>query len=136
MTAKQKAYQTSLIKQVHVSKRYQNYYKENKEEYVALLETHFGASSSKKLSVSDLVLLVDYLNFKCDVLPEKEKSGQITQKQQAYIEALWKEKARDKSEKALLGFVKRQMKKETGGLDELKSEEAQKLIIALKSMLE
>lgn len=136
MTAKQRAYQKSLIQQVHISNRYQNYYKENKEEYIELLQAHFGVDSSKKLSVSELLLLVAYLNFKRDDLPARAKSGESTQKQREYIKGIWQDKARDKSDEALLSFVKRQTKRKIGSLDKVGFEEAQKLIIALKAMLE
>jgi len=136
MTPKQRAYQTSLIKQVHISSRYQNYYKENKEEYVELLQEYFGVDSSKKLSVSELLLLVDYLNFKSDILPKKKPLKEMTKKQYEYIKGLWQDKARDKSDEALLSFAKRQTKKKIDAFNELGFEEARKLIIALKVMLE
>ena len=136
MTHKQLAYQKSLIKQVHISSRYQNYYKENKAEYQELLKEHFGVCSSKELSVSDLIILVDYLNFKRDTLPSTPPPRDITKKQYEYIKGLWNDKARDKSDEALLNFVKRQTKRKIDSLNKLGFEEAQKLIIALKAMLE
>ena len=136
MTHKQRAYQKSLIKQVHISSRYQNYYKENKDEYQDLLKDHFGVSSSKELSVSDLILLVDYLNFKSSELPSVPPPRDITKKQYEYMYGLWQSEARDKSDTALLNFVKRQTKRKINSLNKLSFEEAQKLIIALKAMLE
>ena len=134
MTVKERSYHKALIKTLHISARYQNHYKENKDEYIELLQEHFGVNSSKEMSVSELLILVDYFNFKRDDLPEKASLKDITKKQYEYIKGLWEEKARDKSDEALLSFVKRQTKRKINSLNKLNFEEAQKLIIALKAM--
>lgn len=52
MTKRQKNAHASLVKQVHTSIRYQNYYRNEREEYVEMLEGAFGKDSSVALSVS------------------------------------------------------------------------------------
>ena len=133
MTPKQKAYHTSLIKQVHVSLRYKNYYRENRAEYVELLKESFNKSSSKDLTVSQLVGLVDYLNMKCPDLPTLKHTA-ATPQQLYKIEQAWSAKARDKSTSSMLIFVKRITKKDVSRLVDLKKDDARKVIIALERM--
>lgn len=133
MTTKQKAYHTSLIKQVHVSLRYKNYYRENRAEYVALLKESFNKSSSKDLTVSQLVGLVDYLNMKRPDLPTLKPTA-ATPQQLYKIEQAWSAKARDKSTSSMLIFVKRITKKDVSRLVDLKKDDARKVIIALERM--
>jgi len=100
----QKELKKSLIVAVHLSQRYKNYYKDNKDEYIELLQKHFGVKSSKDLSISELIELKEYLNFKRESLSTKEL---ITKPQLKLIRELWEKKARDKSERALIWFLKK-----------------------------
>lgn len=133
MTQKQKNAHASLIKQVHTSIRYQNYYRNEREEYVEMLKGAFGKDSSVALSVSELIMLVDYLNMKRDTLPTFTPK-QSTSAQVWKIMQLWEAKARDKSDTALLSFCKRIIKKEYETPNQMEFNEAQKVILALEKM--
>lgn len=133
MTQKQKNAHASLIKQVHTSIRYQNYYRNEREEYVEMLNGAFGKDSSVALSVSELITLVDYLNMKRDTLPTFTPK-QSTSAQVWKIMQLWEAKARDKSDAALLSFCKRIIKKEYETPNQMEFNEAQKVILALEKM--
>lgn len=133
MTQKQKNAHASLIKQVHTSIRYQNYYRNEREEYVEMLEASFGKNSSVALSVSELIMLVDYLNMKRHELPTFTPK-QSTPAQVWKIMQIWEAKARDKSDTALLSFCKRIIKKEYETPNQMEFNEAQKVIVALEKM--
>lgn len=133
MTQRQKNAHSSLIKQVHTSIRYQNYYRNEREEYVEMLKGSFGKDSSVALSVSELIILVDYLNMKRDTLPTFTPK-QSTSAQVWKIMQLWEAKARDKSDTALLSFCKRIIKKEYETPNQMEFNEAQKVILALEKM--
>lgn len=133
MTQKQREAHASLVKQVHTSIRYQNYYRDNREEYVRMIEDAFGKKSSRDLSVSDLIALVDYLNMRRDWLPTF-KPARATPAQVWKIMQAWNAKARDKSDAALLNFCRRIIKKEYESPDQMTFNEAQKVILALENM--
>ena len=136
MTAKQKAYKKSLIQQVHVSPKYQEYYKENKEDYRAKLDEHFGESSSKDLNIEQLLVLVKWLNYDLPDLPIiKDRSKDATEAQIRLIYALWETYARDTSETALRAFIAKITKNTYLHLDRLSKADATKCILALKSTL-
>jgi len=106
MTEKQKQTCERLVKSVHLSARYQNYFKYNREEYTQMLLNAFGKNSSLSLTIGELILLVDYCNFKIEKLPVFVPS--LASQQQIFkIGALWEEKARDKSRYALQKFINR-----------------------------
>lgn len=133
MTLKQKAAYDSLVKKVHTSQRYRNYYSDNRDEYEALLKRSFGKQSSKALKIYELIMLVDYLNMKRSTLPEFKPTG-ASAPQLYKIEQTWSVKARDKSVTALMEFAKRIIKKEYKSLNELEFNEAQKMILALEKL--
>lgn len=133
MTAKQKNAHSALIKQVHTSIRYQNYYRSERDEYISMLHNAFGKQSSVSLSVSELILLVDYLNMKRNELPVFAPK-QSTPSQIWKIMQTWEVKARDKSDTALLSFCKRIIKKEYETPNQMDFNEAQKVILALEKM--
>lgn len=103
-TTKLQLLRKKLIAAVHLSQRYTQYYKENKEEYIKLLQENFNVESSKKLSIDQLIALLDYLNFKTDKIKTK-KQTKATPAQIATIRKLWKQYARDKSDRALIHFL-------------------------------
>lgn len=133
MTPKQKNAHATLIKQVHTSIRYQNYYRSERDEYTSMLHNAFGKQSSVSLSVSELILLVDYLNMKRNELPVFAPK-QSTPSQIWKIMQTWEIKARDKSDTALLLFCKRIIKKEYETPNQMDFNEAQKVILALEKM--
>lgn len=133
MTPKQKNAHATLIKQVHTSIRYQQYYRHEREEYVEMLTGAFGKKSSVALSVSELIILVDYLNMRRDTLPTFTPK-QSTPVQIWKIMQTWEKKARDKSDTALMSFCKRIIKKEYETPNQMEFNEAQKVILALEKM--
>jgi len=134
MTPKQKQLHASLIKALHISRRYKEYYKENRDEYKELLSEHFGVESSKELGIDELIGLVEWMNFKLDVLPQQKAYHHCTQAQLRMMQGLWNSFARDSSEDALLEFVNRIIHKRYLHLHMLSKSEAQKVIPVLKKM--
>lgn len=133
MTLKQQTLHGSLIKQLHISKRYKEYYKENKEEYQELLQRHFGMRSSKELSIDQLIVFADYMNFKRGALPEY-KAEICTKAQLSTMRGLWNSFASNPNDEALLAFVNRQTRKSYTELHMTTLIEAQKIIPVLKNM--
>lgn len=133
MTPKQQMLHKMLIKQLHISKRYTEYYKHNKEEYKDLLEEFFGVRSSLELHIEQLIDLVDYMNFKKASLV-KHTPELCSKAQQVSIRGLWGNIARDKSDSALLTFIQRVLKKRYLHLHMLTKKEAQTIIPVLKNM--
>ena len=123
MTPKQKRLHASLIKALHISRRYQEYYKDNKDEYRELLQEHFKADSSKELSIDQLMIFVDYMNFKKVELPTYK--NRICTKAQL---------ATTKTDEALLKFANRQTQKTYAELHMVTLREAQKIIPVLETM--
>lgn len=109
MTPKQKLLHASLIKALHISRRYQEYYRENKDEYIELLQEHFKVDSSKELSIDQLMTFVDYMNFKQVELPTY-KNRICTKAQLSTMRGLWNSFASSPTDEALLKFANRQAK--------------------------
>jgi len=133
MTPKQKRLHASLIKALHISRRYQEYYKDNKDEYRELLQEHFKADSSKELSIDQLMIFVDYMNFKKVELPTY-KNRICTKAQLATMRGLWNDFATTKTDEALLKFANRQTQKTYTELHMVTLREAQKIIPVLETM--
>lgn len=134
MTDKQKSYKKSLIQQVHISPKYKEYYRENREDYLDKLLEHFGVKSSTEMSIKQLVALVKWLNYELPDLPIiRDRSRDATAAQLGLMRELWQHYARDTSEEALRGFVKRITKKLYLHLESVSKADATKCIIALKA---
>ena len=133
MTPKQLQIHKSLITQVHTSTRYKNYYRENRDAYEEMLYTSFGKRSSKALHVTELIQLVSYLNMREGTLPVFQHKS-CTPSQAWKIMSLWEQKARDKSEHALLSFCKRITKRECESIATLRVDEAKNILIALQKL--
>lgn len=131
MTTKQQNFHKSLIKGLHISRRYAEYYKHNKDEYIELLQEHFNVDSSKDLGIDQLIILVDYMNFKIDELPHFYS---CTKAQLTKMITLWNSFADTKTDAALLEFVNKQTKKQYKKLFMLTKSEAQKIIPVLQKM--
>ncbi|WP_455756492.1 phage protein GemA/Gp16 family protein [Sulfurimonas sp.] len=139
MTPKQERYYKSLIKALHISRRYKEYYSDNKDEYKELLKESFGVESSTKLTINQLILFVDYMNFEDVELPIYAKRGDAfgatcTKAQLEMMQGLWNSFATQKNDAALLKFANRQAKKEYLELHQITKAEAQKIIPILKTM--
>ena len=138
MTLRQKTYHKSLIQQLHISKRYREYFKHNRDEYEELLEKHFGVSSSKKLQIDQLIILVKYFNFQSATLPIQKQNtpNASTPAQLNTIRSIWSNYADDTSDETLLKFIRRQFKKQYLHVKNLSLKEAQILIVTLRRMQE
>ncbi len=129
LTKAQEELKKSLIRAVHLSRRYTNYYKDDKEAYRELLEEHFGVKSSKELSISELIELNDYLNFRRGSLSHTRL---MSKAQERLLKELWSEVARDKSQRALIWFLKRFEGELRISVDRYSKKSASKAILALK----
>jgi len=105
-TTKLQQLRKKLITAVHLSKRYKNYYIDDKDSYKKLLLDNFGVDSSKKLSINQLISLLDYLNFKTPNIETKE-TQKASQAQINKIKELWSQYAKDTSDRALIHFLSR-----------------------------
>ena len=136
MTKKQELFHKSLVRAIHLSRRYKEYFKDERDEYLELLQEHFGVDSSTELSIEQLIVFVDYMNFKDVTLPTFRAKDNIhcTQAQLSMMRGLWKDRAREPTDENLLKFIYRQEKKRYLHLHMLSKIEAQKIIPALKVM--
>jgi len=133
MTQKQQTYHKSLVRSIHLSRRYKEYYKDNKDEYKELLQEHFKVDSSKELSIDQLILFVDYMNFKRASLPS-QANKLCSEAQISKMKELWFSFARTPTEEKLLSFVNRQTSKDYSSLELVTKAEAQKIIPTLITM--
>jgi len=115
------------------------------DEHYRYILSSFGVSSSKDLSFSQFLSIMDIfkkLGFKNNGKKKKEKSGMTeyekakngiaTEKQIAKIKAMWREKSREKTIPALESFVYRIVKKIS--LNILTYNDVKKLIRALENL--
>lgn len=134
MTNAQKAYRSKLIQKIQISKK--NVFLDDEERKEFML-SRFGVDSTTKLTIDELKLLLDFCNRKVSDIPmlhQIEHKELITQAQLEKIRVVWKEKARDKSEEALLKFVQRVSRYELERLEDLLKGKATKAIVALVKM--
>lgn len=130
MTTKQRSFQISLLRALHLSPRYVNAYKEDPIAYRAFLKKHLGVDSSKELKLEVLIELVKYFDFKRDDVP----SNGATSQQVAFIRHLWNEHATHKDEESLLSFVERTLNKRLSTLEKLTPKEASQMIAGIKKL--
>ena len=130
MTKKQKAYKNALLRRLHTSPRYTEYFAKEPIAYRAFLKKHLGVDSSKELSIAVLKELVAYFELKSETIP----SNFATPQQIAFIRHAWQHTSRNKDEASLLRFAKRILKKELSSIEEIRSGEAKRLIAALRHM--
>ena len=130
MTAKQRSYQISLLRKLHLAPRYINVYKDNPIAYRAFLKKHLGVDSSKELKLEVLIELVKYFEFKRDDMPSNGASSQ----QLGYIRHLWSTHATYKDEESLLSFVNRTLKASYTALERLTPKQASQVIAGVKKL--
>ena len=133
MTTKQKAFKKRLIQKIHLSKKYKDFYKENKDIYYGLIKDHFGVDSSTEMNIEQLVVFCDWLNDRVKELP-KVMLNSASDAQVSLITKLWGEKARDKSDKALRAFIYRLTKNNYLRIQSISKKDASVIIVALKNM--
>lgn len=127
MTQKQTLYKKALIRDIQINKHRVFADDEERREFML---SRFGVDSTTKLSIEELVKLRDFClgnvsDIKVDLLSEAQGWR---------INALWRDKARDKSTMALLLFAKRICKRQVLDLGGLKKSEATKVIVALEKL--
>ena len=133
MTQKQKELKAKLIKQIHISKKYQEFYRYNRDVYEDIVKKHFEVASSKDMSIEQLLHFCDWLNDKTKELATI-KPTTATKKQLEAIKSLWGEVARDKSDDALRAFISRITKNNYLRVESISKKDAQKMIPVLKKM--
>lgn len=134
LTNAQEKYKKSLIQKIQVNKS--NVFSDDEERKEFML-SRFGVDSTTKMSIDQLKLLLDFCNRKVSDIPMLQKAGDkefVTQAQKEKIRTVWKEKARDKSEEALLIFVCRVSGYKIERIDDLLKGKATKVIVALENM--
>lgn len=135
MTNKQQTYKKSLIKKIQIVKHNVFIDDEQRKEFML---SRFGVDSTTKLSIDELKLLLDFCNRNVSDIPMLKRDikevYKITFAQKEKIGVIWQEKARDKSDKALLEFACKIAKYKALRLDDFKLREAQKIIVALERM--
>lgn len=130
MTSKQRGYQISLLRQLHLSERYIQLYKDDPIAYRAWLKKHLDVDSSKDLRLDTLISLVQYFQFKSDDIPHNRASTQ----QIGFIRHLWSANATYKDEASLLSFVDRVTGRELDTLESLTPTQASKVIFGVKNL--
>lgn len=135
MTNKQGFYKKSLIQKIQIAKS--NVFLDDEERKEFML-SRFGVNSTTKLSIDELKLLLDFCNRKVSDIPMLNRNvrieDMITDEQIEKIRVVWKEKARDKREEALMKFACKIAKYKAPRIDDFKLREAQKIIVALERM--
>lgn len=134
MTRKQEQYKKSLITKIQIVKHNVFMNDEDRKEFIL---SRFGVNSTTKLTIDQLKHLLDFCNRKVGDIPmlhKIEEKELITQAQVEKIRVVWREKAKDKSETALLNFVKRVSRYELERLEDLLKGKATKVIVALESL--
>lgn len=142
MTFLQENFRKGLLRGIHQNHSYVQLHASGAWE--DWLFVRFGVTSSKDLSIKELKHALNVLTYKIEdelnitpdlsgraIMKQSTKDGGITPKQISAIRSMWEQKARDKSDVAMLHFVK----KATGtlfiALEHLKKAEATKVLIAL-----
>ena len=135
MTNKQLTYKKSLIQKIQIVKHNVFVDDESRREFML---SRFGVDSTTKLTIDELKLLLDFCNRNVSDIPmlkrDIEKEDMITAEQIEKIRVVWNEKARDKSEEALMKFACKIAKYKASRIDDFKLREAQKIIVALEKM--
>ena len=130
MTQKQKFYKMALIKQVHTSKLYVEIYSKDRELYEQMLHSSFGVKSSKNLDIDSLKKLVLFLGGRVEV----NLRTTATKNQIAFIRTLWRQRARNKDEKALLKMIYNRFKLDLNSIDELERKDFKKVVAVLNKI--
>lgn len=133
MTQAQQTYKKTLIQKIQIVKHNVFIDDEMRKEFIL---SRFGVNSTTNLSIDELKLLLDFCNRNVSDIPmlkrDTEKEDMITVFQIEKIRVIWKEKARDKTEEALMKFACKIAKYKASRIDDFKLSEAQKIIVALE----
>ena len=127
MTNKQQTYKKSLIQKIQILKHNVFIDDESRREFML---SRFGVDTTTKLSIDELKLLLDFCNRNVSDIPVSK----ATEAQLHKINTLWLEKAKNKSIEAMCSFVSKIAKRQVGFINELRKDEATKVIVALENM--
>ena len=127
MTQSQIEYKKRLIQKIQIVKNNVFADDEMRKEFIL---SRFGVESSTKLSIDELKLLLDFCNRNVSDIPVSK----ATEAQLHKINTLWLEKAKNKSIEAMCSFASKIAKRQVGFINELRKDEATKVIVALENM--
>lgn len=127
MTNKQQTYKKSLIQKIQIVKHNVFLDDEQRKEFML---SRFGVDTTTKLSIDELKLLLDFCNRNVSDIP----IAKATEAQLHKINTLWLEKAKNKSIEAMCSFTSKIAKRQIGFINELRKDEATKVIVALEKM--
>ena len=140
MTNKQQTYKKSLIQKIQILKHNVFIDDESRREFML---SRFGVESSTKLTIDELKLLLDFCLHKAEFPPVGRACNRnvsdipvskATEAQLHKINTLWCEKAKNKSIEAMCSFTSKIAKRQVGFINELRKDEATKVIVALENM--
>ncbi len=127
MTNKQLTYKKSLIQKIQTVKHNVFVDDESRREFML---SRFGVDSTTKLTIDELKLLLDFCNRNVSDIPVSK----ATEAQLHKINTLWLNKAKNKSIEAMCSFTSKIAKRQVGFINELRKDEATKIIVALEKM--
>lgn len=129
MTQRQRAYKQALIKQVHISSLYMDVYRHDRELYEQMLQNSFGKTSSKDLSIEELISLVDFLKGNIKEIKTSASNNQI-----AFLKNEWKRVSMLKDTYSLKAFLNKNFGWGIDALEELSAAQFKKAIGAVKNI--
>ncbi len=127
MTQSQIAYKKRLIQKIQIVKNNVFSDDEMRKEFIL---SRFGVESSTKLTIDQLNLLLDFCNKNVSDIPVSK----ATEAQLHKINTLWLDKAKNKSIEAMCSFASKIAKRQVGFINELRKDEATKVIVALEKL--
>ncbi|MBN7287892.1 hypothetical protein B9N62_07085 [Campylobacter concisus] len=129
MSKKEEIYRKQLLAIIHTHPFYKHA-KQNDawEEFLSA----WDVKSCAQLKVKELINLIAVMDGKDN--PKSSTAEFATQSQIYAIKSLWQRVANDKSDKALLFFIKRITKNLYLKIEYIKKREASKILIVLKKM--
>ncbi|MFA7085459.1 MAG: phage protein GemA/Gp16 family protein [Aliarcobacter sp.] len=127
MTQSQIEYKKRLIQKIQIVKNNVFADDEMRKEFIL---SRFGVESSTKLTIDELKLLLDFCNRNVSDIP----ISKATEAQLHKINTLWLDKAKNKSIEAMCSFASKIAKRQVGFINELRKDEATKVIVALENM--
>ena len=127
MTQSQIEYKKRLIQKIQIVKNNVFIDDDMRKEFIL---SRFGVESSTKLTIDELKLLLDFCNRNVSDIPVSK----ATEAQLHKINTLWLDKAKNKSIEAMCSFASKIAKRQVGFINELRKDEATKVIVALEKM--
>ena len=129
MSKKEEIYRKQLLAIIHTHPFYKHA-KQNDawEEFLSA----WNVKSCAQLKIKELINLIAVMDGKDN--PKSSTAEFATQSQIYAIKSLWQRVANDKSDKALLFFIKRITKNLYLKIEYIKKREASKILIVLKKM--